>query len=134
MVLFLTITIDYDIHDLISKEGRIWTFSLDSPSDYSLLMPSNSIIVGMNALPTNMDIENDQTKLELGSGLSEINYILEPQPHQLPNPPVTNPPVTNPPVTNPPVTTPEEPSTDLQYLAIELVVEQQQLLQVEYLL
>ena len=52
-----SISVDYDIHDLISKEGRIWTFSLDSPSDYSLLMPSNSIIVGMNALPTNMDIE-----------------------------------------------------------------------------
>lgn len=98
-----SISIDYDIHDLISKEGRIWTFSLDSPSDYSLLMPSNSIIVGMNALPTNMDIENDQTKLELGSGLSEVNYIFG---------------TTNPPVTNPPVTNHEEPSTDLQYLAI----------------
>ena len=98
-----SISIDYDIHDLISKEGRIWTFSLDSPSDYSLLMPSNSIIVGMNALPTNMDIENDQTKLELGSGLSEVNYIFG---------------TTTPPVTNPPVTNPEEPSTDLQYLAI----------------
>lgn len=92
------ITIDYDTHDLISKEGRIWTFSFDSPSDYSLLMPSNSIIVGMNALPTNMDIENDQTKLELGSGFSEVNYIFG--------------------TSNPPVTNPEEPSTDLQYLAI----------------
>ncbi|MCE2614579.1 MAG: MarR family transcriptional regulator [Nitrosopumilus sp. (ex Thoosa mismalolli)] len=92
------ITIDYDIHDLISKEGRIWTFSFDSPSDYSLLMPSNSIIVGMNALPTSMDIENDQTKLELGSGFSEVNYIFG--------------------TSNPPVTNTEESSTDLQYLAI----------------
>ena len=50
-------------------------FFFDSPSDYSLLMPSNSIIVGMNALPTNMDLEDDQTKLDLGEGLSEINYI-----------------------------------------------------------
>ena len=55
-----------------------------------------------------MDIENDQTKLELGSGLSEVNYIFG----------TYLPPVTNPPVTNPPVTNPEEPSTDLQYLAI----------------
>jgi len=70
-----TITIDYDIHDLISKEGRIWTFSLDSPTDYSLLMPLNSIIVGMNTLPSNMDLVNDQTKLEISNGLSEINYI-----------------------------------------------------------
>ncbi|QLH05680.1 helix-turn-helix transcriptional regulator [Nitrosopumilus ureiphilus] len=85
-----SITIDYDIHDLISKEGRVWTFSLDSPTDYSLLMPQNSIIVGMNALPSNMIIINDQTQLELSTGLSEINYILG----------TTNPPVTNPPVTN----------------------------------
>ncbi|MBI2128183.1 MAG: MarR family transcriptional regulator, partial [Nitrosarchaeum sp.] len=70
------ITIDYDIQDLISKEGRVWTFTFDSPSDYTLLMPKNSVIVGMNALPTNMELVNDQTKLNLTSGLSEINYII----------------------------------------------------------
>ena len=111
-----SITIDYDIHDLISKEGRIWTFTLDSPTDYSLLMPGNSIIVGMNAIPTNMDIENDQTKLDLTSGLSEINYIFGTTTPPVTNPPVTNPPVTNPPVTNPPTTT--EPTTDLSTLAM----------------
>ena len=31
------ITIDYDIHDLVSKQGKLWTFSLDSPSDFTLL-------------------------------------------------------------------------------------------------
>ena len=93
-----TITIDYDIHDLISKEGRVWSFSLDSPTDYSLLIPPNSIIVGMNALPSNMDLVNDQTKLELGNGLSEINYIFG---TTTPVPPPTTPitPPTNP--TNP---------------------------------
>ena len=67
--------IDYEIHDLISKEGRIWTFTFDSPAGYSLLMPTNSIIVGMNVLPINMEIENDHTKLDLDKGFSEINYI-----------------------------------------------------------
>ena len=71
-----SITVDYDIHDLISKEGRIWTFSFDSPSDYSLLMPSNSIIVGMSTIPKNMEITEEQTLLELSSGETEINYIL----------------------------------------------------------
>ena len=87
------ITVDYDIHDLISKEGRVWTFSLDSPTDYSLLMPPNSIIVGMDALPSNMDLVNDQTKLELSSGLSEINYIFGATP-------TTTPPTTTPPTTD----------------------------------
>ena len=83
-----SITIDYDIHDLISKEGRIWTFSFDSPSDYSLLMPSNSIIVGMSSIPKNMEITDEQTMLELSSGETEINYILgTPQTPVDPSPP-----------------------------------------------
>ena len=89
-----SITIDYDIHDLISKEGRVWTFSFNSPSDYSLLMPPNSIIVGISALPSNMEVENEQTRLELSSGLSEINYIFS---TVNPDEPITNPdePITN---------------------------------------
>ncbi len=71
-----SVTVDYDIHDLISKEGRVWTFSFDSPSDYTLAMPSGSIIVGMSAIPKNMEIIEDQTKLELSSGATDINYIL----------------------------------------------------------
>ena len=105
-----TITIDYDIHDLISKEGRVWTFSLDSPTDYSLLMPTNSIIVGMNALPSNMDLVDDQTKLDLGEGLSEINYIFG---TTTPVPPPTNP--TTPP-TNP--TNPVQPTNDMSTYAL----------------
>lgn len=69
------ITINYDIHDLVSKEGRVWTFSLDSPSDYTLLMPENSVIVGMSALPNNMEVVDEQTKLDLPSGFAEINYV-----------------------------------------------------------
>jgi uncharacterized membrane protein len=98
-----SISINYDIHDLISKEGRVWTFTLDSPTDYSLLMPPNSIIVGMDALPSNMDLINDQTKLDLSSGLSEINYIFG---H------------TQPPITQPPITTPEQPSNDISTIAL----------------
>jgi uncharacterized membrane protein len=101
-----SITIDYDIHDLISKEGRVWTFSFDSPTDYSLLMPPNSILVGMSALPSNMELENDQTKLELSSGLSEINYIFDTTTPPTTTPPTTTPPTTTPPTTTPPTTTP----------------------------
>jgi len=71
-----TISIDYDTHDLVSKEGRIWTFSIQAPSDYTLLMPQNSIIVGMSALPQNMELINEQTKLSFQNGPNEVNYIL----------------------------------------------------------
>lgn len=69
------ISINYDIHDLVSKEGRIWTFTLDTPVAYTLLMPENSVIVGMSALPLNMEIVDEQTRLFLPSGQSEINYV-----------------------------------------------------------
>jgi uncharacterized membrane protein len=114
-----SITVDYDIHDLISKEGRIWTFTLDSPTDYSLLMPPNSIIVGMDALPSNMDVVNDQTKLVLSSGLSEINYIFGTT--STTTPPTTTPPTTTPPTTTPPTTTPpttEEPGNEIATYAL----------------
>jgi len=69
------ISINYDIHDLVSKEGRIWTFTLDAPTDYTLLMPENSVIIGMSALPLNMEIVDERTRLLLPSGPSEINYV-----------------------------------------------------------
>ena len=84
-----SITIDYDIHDLISKEGRVWTFSFDAPSDFTLLLPTNSIIVGMSTIPKNMEILDELTKLELSSGVNEINYILG-TPQNPIEPPTTN--------------------------------------------
>ena len=69
------ITIEYDIHDLVSKQGKLWTFSLDSPSDFTLLLPQNSAIVGMTNLPINMEIINDQNQLTLSSGKTEIDYF-----------------------------------------------------------
>ena len=84
-----SITVDYDIHDLISKEGRVWTFSFDSSSDYTLLMPSSSIIVGMSTIPKNMEIIEEQTKLELSNGATEINYILGTPQIPIDTPPTT---------------------------------------------
>ena len=69
------ISIEYDIHDLVSKQGKLWTFSLDSPSDFTLLLPKNSAIVGMTNLPINMEIVDDQNQLTLSSGKTEIDYF-----------------------------------------------------------
>ncbi|MBT6194856.1 MAG: MarR family transcriptional regulator [Nitrosopumilus sp.] len=69
------ISVEYDIHDLVSKQGRLWTFSLDSPSEFTLLLPKNSAIVGMTNLPINMEILDDQNQLTLSSGKTEIDYF-----------------------------------------------------------
>jgi len=78
------ITIEYDIHDLVSKQGRLWTFSLDSPSDFTLLLPKNSAIVGMTNLPLNMEIINEQNQLTLSSGSTEIDYFFSTNPISTP--------------------------------------------------
>ena len=74
------ITIEYDIHDLVAKQGRIWTFSLNAPSDFTLLLPKNSAIVGMTNLPINMEIINDQNQLTLSVGDTEIDYLFSTTP------------------------------------------------------
>ena len=69
------IFVEYDIHDLVSKQSRVWTFSLDSPSDFTLLFPKNSAIIGMTNLPIDMQLINDQNQLTLSNGETEINYL-----------------------------------------------------------
>lgn len=81
------VTVTYDTHDLVSKEGRIWTFYFDAPSDYSLLMPVNSVIVGMSVVPDRMDLIDEQVKLELATGSIQIDYIFGTQPDPRPLPP-----------------------------------------------
>jgi len=69
------VKIDYDTADLVTKNGKIWSFSVDSPSDYSILLPKNTVIVGMNAFPLNMQVVDEQSLLSLPSGSAEINYV-----------------------------------------------------------
>jgi len=70
-----SVSVEYDIHDLVSKEGRVWSFMIDAPSDYSLLMPENTVIVGMSNLPLSMEISEEQSKLLLPKGSAQIDYI-----------------------------------------------------------
>lgn len=87
-----SISVDYDTHDLVSKEGRIWTFSIDSSSDYSLLMPENTVIVGMSNYPLSMESVDEQSKLILPAGEAQIEYLFSSPPISSPDP---NPPPTS---------------------------------------
>ncbi|MFB5630872.1 MAG: helix-turn-helix transcriptional regulator [Nitrosopumilaceae archaeon] len=86
------ISVNYDIHDLVSKEGRIWSFKINSPVEFSLLMPGNIVIVGMSTYPLNLQTVNDQSQLLLAKGPIEINYFFGVS--ELP-PPTTNSPDPN---------------------------------------
>jgi uncharacterized membrane protein len=70
------ILINYDTYSLISKDGKIWSFEIDSPIEFNVIMPQNSVIVGMSTFPIDMDVTSDRTKLLLPSGMAEITYFL----------------------------------------------------------
>ncbi|MGI0017795.1 MAG: helix-turn-helix transcriptional regulator [Nitrosotalea sp.] len=70
------IKVDYDTPDLISKNGKTWTFRMNSPIDYSILLPKNTVIVGMNISPLGMQVVDDQSLISLPSGSSEISYVI----------------------------------------------------------
>src|SRR5437667_12884022 len=57
-----TIKADYDTSDLVSKSGKTWTFHVNSAVDYSVLLPKNTVIVGMSITPLNMQIVDSQSQ------------------------------------------------------------------------
>jgi uncharacterized membrane protein len=70
------ISIDYDTQDLVSKTGKIWSFSVDAPIQYSLLTPKDSVIIEMSNFPLSMQVDNEQSHLTLPSGQANISYYI----------------------------------------------------------
>ena len=70
------ILINYDTYSLISKDGKIWSFEIDSPVEFNVVMPQNSVIVGMSTFPIDMNVDSDRTNILLPSGIAEITYFL----------------------------------------------------------
>ena len=71
-----SILINYDTYSLISKDGKIWSFEINSPVEFNVVMPENSVIVGMSTFPIDMNVDSDRTKILLPSGIAEITYFL----------------------------------------------------------
>jgi len=69
------IKIDYDTADLVTKSGKTWTFHVDSPTDFSILLPKNTVIVGMNTYPLNIQIVDEQSLINFSSGSTDVNYV-----------------------------------------------------------
>lgn len=70
-----TIKIDYDTPDLVSKNGKTWTFHVTSPVDYSVLLPTNSVIIGISTSPLNLQVVDGQSLVSLPGGSTDISYV-----------------------------------------------------------
>ena len=70
-----TIKVNYDTPDLVSKNGKTWTFHVDSPVDFSVLLPKNTVIVGISSPPSNLQIVDNQSLISLPNGTADISYV-----------------------------------------------------------
>jgi len=70
------ISIDYDTQDLVSKTGKIWSFSVDAPVQYSLQTPKDSVIIEMSNFPLSMQVDNEQSYLTFPPGQTNISYYI----------------------------------------------------------
>jgi uncharacterized membrane protein len=69
------IKVDYDTADLVTKSGKTWTFHVDSPTDFSLLLPKDTVIVGMSTYPLDIQIVDNQSRINLPNGTADISYV-----------------------------------------------------------
>lgn len=70
-----SVLMEYDSYDLVSKKGKIWTFQVNAPIGYSVVMPEDTVIVGMSSLPEMIETVNSKQKLVLPKGKNEIEYF-----------------------------------------------------------
>ena len=69
------VSIDYNAFDLVSKQGKIWTFEIDSPVAYTITMPEDTVIVGMTNFPNLVETINNRPHLSLPRGENQIDYF-----------------------------------------------------------
>lgn len=68
-------TISYLTFDLTNKTGRIWTFSAHTPIPSVVILPRNSTVVGLGAIPLSIGSLDGSPVLTLPEGYIEVSYI-----------------------------------------------------------
>ena len=71
-----SIFINYDTSSLVSKNGKVWSFTIHATTEFTLHMPENSVIVGMSTFPIDMNDDSNRTAMFLPNGPVEITYFL----------------------------------------------------------
>jgi len=70
------ILIIYTLMDLVDKEGGLWILNVDSPTDFSVILPPGAIIIGLSSIPNSITSVNDQYSLNLNSSLQNVSYSI----------------------------------------------------------
>jgi uncharacterized membrane protein len=71
-----SVLITYTTSDLVNKTGRLWTFSIDSPIDTSIKLPTESVIIELSQIPNSIKTSGSQYLLVMPAGHVEVSYII----------------------------------------------------------
>jgi uncharacterized membrane protein len=72
----ISVKISYFTQDLTDKSGQIWTFSIVSPVDVSIILPGGSTIVSLSSVPISMSNLGDNLLLTMSKGEITISYTI----------------------------------------------------------
>ena len=72
------VNIQYDTPDLTQKNGRIWSFSLNSPTRFSVILPPNSIVIDWGKQnPILIKRVGEQNLITFDAGNVQLRYMTE---------------------------------------------------------
>lgn len=70
------IILEYYTQDLTFKLRNLWTFKIDSPYEIRVIFPDNATIIGINAIPKQISIENNKVIMVFNPGYYEVDYTI----------------------------------------------------------
>ncbi|MBT8172160.1 hypothetical protein KJN74_04755 [Candidatus Bathyarchaeota archaeon] len=70
------IGITYLTQDLTSKEGKIWTLTLDAPLNTRIILPLEAAIINLNKVPEMIETNNDKVTLLMNASSIEVSYVI----------------------------------------------------------
>jgi len=69
-------TLEYDTVSLTSMESGVWTLSLKSPYNLTVILPEDAEVIFFNEVPASIDTEDSRITISLFPGMWEISYVL----------------------------------------------------------
>jgi len=71
--------VEYDTMNLTHKEGIVWSFAVDSPVRFRVILPWNATVVDLSDAPlTVATLQDDRIMLEMPEGLQNVSYVIPP--------------------------------------------------------
>lgn len=71
-----SISIEYDTAGVTTREGPIWTLSLNSTYSLTVILPEGATIIFLNTVPSAITTDQGKNVLVMPDGFIEFSYIL----------------------------------------------------------